>query len=373
LGTPRPAELPPVTRPQPAQQPRSKAEVRTEAAVEKTRSGVRVGLRLWRRLPRKGKIVLASVVAALVLGVPAAIWVIGRVAYAPEEPVEDLVAAFNDRDYARVAELSGCTGRLCRPGALGEGYTPPAKMEIANVAMGGSTSPDSADVVVSYELAGQRRDSIVRVRRESGLLPKSWSIQSGAVGALEVVAPSVKSVRVAGLDLDPARKTKEPALIGTYTVRVGGGDPVYEGEPVEATVTGDLRTRPSTSVDVRTAVKQSARDEVGTQVRAFLDQCVASTAVKPRIDGRVCPFSFTGYFPPGSSNVSWALDPAPAFEVVVPEQRRDGVALEVRTTTPGQARFRYTFRDAPYESDPVSVTVKGEVHLTDGKIRFYAT
>lgn len=316
---------------------------------------------------------VASVVVALVLGVPAAIWVVGKVAYAPQEPVEDLVSAFNDRDYTRVAELAGCAGRLCRPGALGEGYTPPAKMEIADVVMGGSTSPDSADVVVSYELAGQRRDSIVRVRREPGVLPKSWTIQSGAVGALEVLAPSVRSVRVAGLDLDPSRGTKEPVLIGTYSVRVGGNDPLYEGEPVDATVTGDLRTRPTTSVDVRTAVKQSARDEVTGQVTAFLDRCVASTAVKPRVDGRVCPFSFTGYLPPGSANVSWTLDPAPVFEVVVPDKRREGVALEVRTTTPGTARFRYTFRDAPYEGDPVPVTVKGEVRLTDNKIEFVAT
>ncbi|GAA0955762.1 hypothetical protein GCM10009558_073530 [Virgisporangium aurantiacum] len=94
LATPRPTELPRITRPQP---PRSTAEVRTEAAVEKTRAGVRVGLKAWRWLPRRAKFVVAGVIVALVVGVPATIWIVGKVAYAPEGPVEDLVAAFNER------------------------------------------------------------------------------------------------------------------------------------------------------------------------------------------------------------------------------------------------------------------------------------
>jgi hypothetical protein len=333
---------------------------------------VRVGTRLWKRLPRKGKIALASVVVALVVGVPATLWIVGKVAYAPEEPVEDLVAAFNDRDYARVAQLAGCTARLCRAGALGEGYTPPARMEVDEVARGGSTSPDSADVTVAYDLAGERRRSVVRVRRGSGVLPQSWSIESGAVGALEIVAPSVKTVRVAGLDIVPAAGGREPALIGTYAVRVAGDDPLYEGTPVDATVSGDLRSRPSTSVDVRTTVKQSARDEVNTQVKAFLDGCAAQPQVKPRFADRPCPFSARQPVP-FSSDFAWKLDPVPAFEVVAPDKPRDGVVLEVRTTTPGSARFRYTFDGASYEYDPVQVEVKGEVRVTDGRIQFVAT
>ena len=208
--------------------------MRTEAAVEKTRAGVRVGMRWWRRLSRRARFVVAGLVVALVVGVPATIWVVGKVAYAPEEPVEDLVAAFNDGDLARAAELAGCTSRLCRPGALSAGYRAPERMEIAEVAMGGSTNPDSADVIVRYELAGERRESVVRVSREPGLLPKGWSIRSGAVGTLEVAASSVRSVRIAALDLEPAAGAREPALIGSYDVRVGGDDPLFEGEPVPA-------------------------------------------------------------------------------------------------------------------------------------------
>jgi hypothetical protein len=370
LATPRPTELPRITRPQP---PRTKAEVRTEAAVEKTRAGVRVGLKAWRWLPRRAKFVVAGVIVALVVGVPATIWIVGKVAYAPEEPVEDLVAAFNDGDLARAAELAGCTSRLCRESALSAGYRAPENMEIAEVAMGGSTNPDSADVIVRYDLAGQRQESIIRVSREPGVLPKGWSIRSGAVGNLEIAASSVRSVRIAALDVQPTAGGREPALIGRYEVRVGADDPLYEGEPVPATIKGDLRTRPVTSVKLTTAVRQSARDEIGTQVRAFLDKCAASDAQKPRVDGRTCPFSYTGYFPPGSSAVSWQLDPLPVFEVVVPEKAREGVALEVRTTTPGSATFRYTFRESPYQAEAVAVSVKGEVRLDNGKIQFLPT
>ena len=48
---------------------------------------------------------MLAVIAALVVGVPATLWVVGKVAYAPEEPVEDLVAAFNDGDAARAGRL----------------------------------------------------------------------------------------------------------------------------------------------------------------------------------------------------------------------------------------------------------------------------
>jgi hypothetical protein len=384
LETPRPAELPPITRPRQrpgpqtgpqtgvsGQPPRTTAEIRTEAAVEKTRAGVRFGVRLFRKLPRRARFALIGVIVLLVVGVPTGLWVVGKVAYAPEEPVEELVSAFDDRDYARVAELAGCTARLCRSGSLGEGYTPPANLEIAKVAPGGSSNPDSADVVLRYELAGERRESVVRVRRGSGVLPKSWSIVSGLVGQLEIVAPSVKSVRIAALEIDPKAGGREPALIGAYQVRVSGEDPLYQSEPVLATISGDLRSRPSTSVNLTTAVRQSARDDVSNQVKAFLDQCVAQAEIKPRVNGRPCPMSAKQTVP-FSSGFTWQLDPAPVFEVVVPAKPREGVVLEVRTTTPGRATFRYTFDGEQYSYDPVTVEVKGEVHLVDGKPQFVA-
>lgn len=368
LNTPRPTELPAVTRPQP---PRTRAEVRTEAAVETTRAGVRVGVRLWRKLPRKAKFTLVGVIVALVVGVPAAIWIVGKVAYSPEGPVEDLVAAFNDGDAARVARLTGCTARLCQPNALGEGYEPPKRMRIAEVAMGGSTSPDTADVIVSYELAGQQRTSPIRVRRESGLLPQSWAIEAGTVGALQIDAPSVRTVRVAGLDLQPVAGRREPALIGTYTITVAGDDPLYEGEPVKASISGDLRRGPVTSVDLRAAVKQSTKDEVNAQVRTFLDKCAAQPQAKPKVDGRICRFQF-------NSNVnitaeSWQYETYPVFEAAVPDKPQEGLVLQVRTTTPGSVRLTYSFQGQQYRSEPVPVEIQGQVWLQNGKITFYAT
>jgi hypothetical protein len=326
---------------------------------------------LLRKLPRRARFVLLAVVVALVVGVPATIWIVGKVAYSPEGPIDDLVAAFHDGDLKKAAELAGCTARLCQPGALREGYAAPADMKITKVAMGGSTNSDSADVVLSYELAGKRRESIVRVRRESGLLPKSWSIQSGAVGTLEIVAPSVKTVRIAGLDIQPVAERTEQALMGAYTIKVGGDDPLYEGEPIEAAIADDLRNRKVTSVDVRAKVRQSVLDDVRGQVRTFLEQCAAQTNEKPRVNGRLCPFQFLPKAP--LQNTSWSLERAPVFEVVMPDKPRDGVLLQVRTTTKGSARFRYMIGGEAYESDPINVDVKGEVRLADGKVQFIAT
>jgi hypothetical protein len=243
-------------------------------------------------------------------------------------------------------------------------------MEIAEVAMGGSTNPDSADVIVRYELAGQRQESIVRVGREPGLLPKGWSIRSGAVGTLEIAASSVRSVRIAALDIEPVAGGREPALIGSYDVRVGGDDPLYEGEPVQATIKGDLRTRPVTSVDVTTAVKQSARDEVNTQVRAFLDKCAAQAKVKPKVDDRPCGFQYNPRV--NVTPESWRFETYPVFETVVPTKPQDGQALEVRTTTPGSVRLTYTFQGQQAQTEPVPVEVKGGVWVENGKITFYS-
>ena len=281
-----------------------------------------------------------------------------------------LVGLMHGEHSSPVAQLAGCTARLCRSGVLAEGYTPPSNLEIAAVAMGGSTSPDTADVVLRYELAGERHESIVRVRRESSVLPKSWSIRSGLVGSLEIVAPTVHSARVAGLEIDPSSGGRESALIGTYTVRVGE-DPLYESAPVDATVAGDLRLPKSTSVDLRTTVRQSARDDVAAQVRAFLERCAKETDEKPRVEGRLCPFQFYPRTP--LSDTSWQLESLPTFEVVVPEKPRKDVVLEVRTTAPGTARYRYTQAGQRGESDPITFQVKGDVYLTDGKVQFFAT
>jgi hypothetical protein len=359
LSTPRPAEL---TAPAPAPAAPSSAQRAAEGLVEGTRTGVRVGSRLFRRLPRRGKFIVVGVIAALVIGVPATLWVVGKVAYSPEEPVDDLVAAFNDRDLARAATLAGCTSRLCRPDALADGYEPPSDVSIVNVAMGGSTSPDTADIRIGYRLAGERQESVIRVRRDGGLLPSNWRLVSGVTGNLEVDAAGVESVKVAGVDLPVTggRTARTPVLLGAYTISVAVASPLYRAEPVVSPVAGDLRNRGVTSVKVTPTVKPDLDTEARRQIRAFLDNCARSPAYKPKIGERTCPFEHTWPVPDMSTPASWTIDPFPEIELVAPAEPGKDPQLTVRTVKEGRATVNYMSRGQA-QTHPHPFSVRGTV------------
>jgi hypothetical protein len=360
LSTPRPADL---TAPQPPPPAPSTAQRAAEGLVEGTRTGVRVGGRLFRRLSRRAKIAVIGAIVALVVGVPAVLWVVGTVAYSPEEPVEDLVAAFNDRDLARVATLAGCTSRLCRPEALASGYEPPGDVSIVSVSMGGSTSPDTADIRIGYQLAGERQESVIRVRRDGGLLPSDWQLESGLTGALEVEAPGASAVTVAGAELAVAaggRTARTQALLGAYTITVAGGNPLYQATPVVAPVAGDLRTRGVTSVKVTPALKPEVDAEARRQIRVFLEECARSPAYKPKIGDRTCPFEHTWPVPDMSTPASWTIDPFPEIELVPPASPGKDPQLTVRTAKEGRATVNYMSRGQA-ETHPHPFSVRGTV------------
>lgn len=363
LSTPRPADLAAPTPPPAAPSTAQRAAV---GLVEGTRTGVRVGTKLFRRLSRRAKFAVVGAIAAVVIGVPAVLWVVGRLAYAPEEPVDDLVAAFNDRDLARAATLAGCASRLCRPDALASGYEPPSDVSIVSVAMGGDSSPDTADIRIGYRLAGERRESVLRVRRDSGLVPSNWRLESGATGNLEVEAPGVSAVKVAATELavpaDGGRTSRTQVLIGAYTITVAGGNPLYQAAPVVAPVAGDLRTRGVTSVKLTPTVRPDLDTEARRQIRAFLEECARSPAYRPKVGDRTCPFEHTWPVPDMSTPASWTIDPFPEIELVPPATPGKDPQLTVRTVKGGTATVNYTSRGQA-ETRPYSFTVRGTVSV----------
>jgi hypothetical protein len=163
LSTPRPQDMPPPAGPPPA--PPSVASRGATALVEGGRAAARAGLRLYRRTPPRRRLIALAVVVGLLITVPTAVSIIQRVAYAPEEPVADLVKAFNERDLARAAELAGCTSRLCRPDALRTGYEPPNGMSIAGIDVDG----DAASVRIRPRRCASGTRSAPTGRR-----PASW-------------------------------------------------------------------------------------------------------------------------------------------------------------------------------------------------------
>jgi hypothetical protein len=364
LSTPRPADLTPAKPPPPAP---TTAQRTAEGLVEGTRAGVRVGSRLFRRLSRRAKIIVIAVIVALVAGVPATLWVVGKVAYSPEEPVEDLAAAFNSGDVARAATLAGCASRLCGGDALGGGYEAPGDVKIVNVAMGGSTSPDTADIRIGYTLAGQPQQSVIRVERGSGLAPSDWRIVSGVTSSLEVVAPGMTAVTVGGVELAvPSggdRTARTEVLMGAYTVRATPGNKLYDASEVAAPITGDLRNRGVTSVTLTPTVRPAILDAATRQIREFLDGCARSPEYEPEVGGRTCPFAHKWPVPDRSTPAVWTVEP-PEFQLAPPDKPTKDAQLEVRTTKPGKATISYTSRGKA-ETYRYEVTVGGTVTVGD--------
>jgi len=360
LSTPRPVDLP-VAKPPPP--PPTTAQRAATGLVEGSRTGVRAGTRLFRRLPRRVKIIVVSVVAALVVGVPATLWVVGKVAYSPEEPVEDLVSAFDDRDLARAATLAHCSSRLCTPAALADRYQAPEDMAIVRVSMGGSTSPDTADVRIRYTVGGDQRESVVRVRRDSGLTPQAWRIESGLTGTLEVQAPGLASVTVGGVELAvhaaSGRTPRDTALIGQYEVGPGAGNRLYEAATAPARISGG-----TTTVSLTPTVRAPIKDAAMRQIREFLEACGRSPEYEPAVDARNCPFAHKWPVPDRSTPAVWTFDPFPEFELVPPDAPTKEPQLEVRTTRPGRVTVTYTSRGKA-ETYRYEVTVGGTVTVGD--------
>lgn len=356
LSTPRPAGLP---RPEPAPSPPGPARSVTTVLTDGARLAGRAARGGYRRMsPRQRLVALAAIVAVIVLG-PLLYPVVQRVAYAPEEPVSELVDAFNDGDVARAAELSGCGSRLCQPGALREGYRRPTDLAVVDVSVTG----DSGAVRVRYRLGGERHESPILVERDAGIGLRGWSIVGGATGYLDVVSATAKSARVAGTTVTtiPAARTgggrtgATEALLGVYTV-TAADDPLYASEPATVAVTGEARGSRVTPVALTLTVKPAVLAEVERQIREFLDGCARVAEFAPRR----CPFAHQKviYRP---ADPKWTVDDYPRIEVREADRLSAGNApLSVRTVAPGHATISYTSDGVP-QSATVEITVRGGV------------
>jgi hypothetical protein len=317
--------------------------------------------------PRQRLITLAAVLAAIVV-VPVTWSVVQRVAYAPDEPVADLVAAFNAGDLARAAELAGCRSRLCQPGALREGYQPPTDLSVADVSVAGG----SGSVRVRYRLAGARHETPVLVERDAGWGMRGWRIVGGATGYVDVVSTASKRARLAGGTVDtlPAARSggrrdgANEVLLGVYAVTADNEDPLFTAAPATVTVTGESRGGRVASVALDMTVKPAVVDEVNRQVRAYLDDCARVAEFRPR----GCPFAYNKviYRPAAPT---WRIDDPPGVEVRAADRvTASGAPLTVRTRAPGHATIEYTSDGVP-QTATVEFTVQGSVSADgSGKI-----
>jgi hypothetical protein len=308
--------------------------------------------------PRQRLITLAAIAAAIVV-VPVAYSAVQRLAYAPDEPVADLVDAFADRDLGRAAELSGCRSRLCQAGVLREGYQPPTDLAVVDVSVTG----DSGSVRVRYRLGGERHESPILIERDAGWGLRGWHIVGGATGYLDVVSATAERARVAGGSVatlaaargGTGRSGATEVLLGVYTVGADD-DPLFTATPATVPITGEVRGSRVTSVALDLTVKPAVLAEVDRQMRAYLDECARVAEFAPR----GCPFAYQKViYRPAAPR--WRVDDYPRIEVRPTDRIAGGSApLAVRTVAPGHATVEYTSDGVP-QTATVEITVRGSV------------
>jgi hypothetical protein len=355
VGVPRPEGL-----------PRDPGRARAAAGLPLAQRVLGVLGRGWRTLsPRTRWILVATVVVSVLLawgGYRFVLWV----GYTPEKPVEELAEALRDGDLDRAMGLAACSGRLCRPGALSEGYERPSGLTV--VAVSGDMSADTADVSVRYDLAGERRTGTIRVKRPGGGPLGDWRIVAGATGALDPVSASAKELRVAAVSV-PARRPSAArasvsALFGVYTVAGDESDPLMAAEPVKVPVPGVLgRSGSATVVQPALTVRDAARREVEAQVKARVDGCAALPDFSPR----GCPFAYPRgeLYELKASQITWKVEAYPTVELSVVATASP---VAVRTTSKGRASVTFVYDGAVTEPVSVEITVGGSVSVVDGKV-----
>ena len=370
-----PEPVVPASAPVPAPLP----EVSTTAAADSAPSSP------WMRRLLRRRLLLGGVVALVLVVVVSVVAVIQSTFYAPDRPVRAFFAAMQERDGARLAELSHCeSSPLCTAGGLTSGYQAPEQLEIVGVEYGAALPDDQtrrpdrshAVVTVRYQLAGAVHEDRVSLDRADFGLFRDWSINTPPGAWLDVVSPYAATAQLAGATVSTVKQagtgtnTKGAvwALPGVYTL-TAVPDPLYDVQPGSVTVTGADRQAAEPTV----SLKVNILEEVDHQVRARVDECARQADMRPTVDtgspaGGGCPFQHSSKFT-FIRNVRWTVDRYPDLEIRLADS-----GPQVHTTKPGQATITYEWtrgvlepRDWTTESAASEITVSGPVELVDGK------
>jgi len=323
--------------------------------------------------------VVVAAVAIIVL-VVAGVLVVPRILpgrlIAPEKTLRSFFAALSDRDLDAALDLAyspdeqqADAGVLPDPTDLtfaaldGDGYTPPTGLRITSVTepdlseyVDAGQFPDGAQYVATaftYAIGDQEVDDAALLIREDGRNPyRPWRILLGRAG-ITVSTEGSGTPAVDGTAMESADgEWTISSLPGAYQVDTGD-DAIYTSEPQTATVTLTSADQVSLPQYLRTAVK----DQVSQQVRAFLDDCAASSDPAPQ----GCPFSTALISGVDTDQVDWVIDIYPSLSYAASDQAGE---LTVSSAT-GMARARDPQTGETLGSTSFSVTGTATVNGSD--------
>ncbi|WP_018587712.1 zinc ribbon domain-containing protein [Salinispora arenicola] len=326
------------------------------------------------RKPRRWVYLLTGVALAVLLTGIAGLYAVQSILYTPGRVVTGYFAALSERDTAAARSFLE-EPRSESPNDPGElplipmtaSYQPPSEVvvtsieELNEVELAGSPAAANSDdwrsATVTY-LLGDRthREKLYlhrQERKEKGVF-RGWLIYGGINRMAAYVGRDGLGVLINGQAV-PTREGYARARVfpGVHEVRLAD-DPLFEAEP-EAAEVGLLKPH---AVPLMPTLRESARDEVESQVKAYLDECAKSTDLSP--DG--CPFSWIEIGT--SKKVEWTIDAYPklSFSVGDGEVAVRGLLGRVTVAWTGYGGVKH-------ESD-LLFHVTGQAAVIDGKVTF---
>ncbi|WP_027644381.1 zinc ribbon domain-containing protein [Salinispora oceanensis] len=311
--------------------------------------------------------------AVLLTGITG-LYVVQSVFYTPERVVEEYFSALSERDFAAARSLLEEPSREDPndPGELpliplNASYQPPSAAEVTSIqelneielagAPAGADRADWRSASVSYRVGDRTYREMLYLhrqeRKELGVL-HGWQIYGGVNELTVPVWHDDARVLINGQAV-PARDRYARARVfpGVHEVRLAD-DLLFEAEPVAMEV-GLLEPR---EARLRPTVSESARSEVESQVKAYLDECAASTDPSP--EG--CPFSWVVFGP--SQTVQWTIETYPELEF---EMRGSELAVAGWS---GRINVTYSRFDGSKDDFGTSFHVTGRAAVVDGKVTF---
>uniref|UniRef100_A8M556 DZANK-type domain-containing protein n=1 Tax=Salinispora arenicola (strain CNS-205) TaxID=391037 RepID=A8M556_SALAI len=326
------------------------------------------------RKPRRWVYLLTGVALAVLLTGITGLYAVQSIVYTPERVVTGYFAALSERDAAAALSFleeprSEIPNRpLELPMVpLTTSYQPPSGAKVTSIGglseaeLEGSPPAENSDdwrsARVTYRVGDRTYRDVLYLhrqeRKELGLF-RDWLIYGGVNQLAVRNRPDSPGVLINGQAV-PTREgyARARAFPGIHEVRLAD-DPLVEVEPVVLEVG---LVRPD-NVLLKPILRESARSEVESQVKAYLDECAESSDMSPK----GCPFSGPPFGT--ATNVRWTIDAYPKLDI----RAIDG-ELTVRGWS-GRASVTWTGSGGRTHEYDNPFVVTGRATVIDGRVTF---
>lgn len=311
----------------------------------------------------RGIVIGGIVLAALVVGV-FAVNTIRDVAFSPKAVAMEYLNAIASGDLEKADKMIEPDGTgspdtsLVNSEVLKSAENRISDVKISRISSGGYAT-------ISYKLDGRTNNDYLRLERDGkqAVFFDKWVIADSLAGTITVSARGADAVSVNGVEVDLPQKdygvVRMVAYPGVYDVSIPDTSKWLAADKAKLVVGGSVASYSSADLEVKPT--QALEKEVESQVKAYLDECAASTDARPS----GCPFRTYAYG--DVQGLSWKIDSYPDLTIDSGSSIRFSGDNGSATATYQQ---RYSASSA-YETqvDTDTFYLYGDVTISGGKVK----